>query len=45
VLWTRQAVQQLIAERFGIEVSVWTMGRYLKCQLPLKIDPLSFTEN
>jgi transposase len=30
VLWTRQAVQQLIAERFGIEVSVWTVGRYLK---------------
>jgi transposase len=29
-LWTRQAVQQLLAERFGIQVSVWTVGRYLK---------------
>ena len=28
-LWTRQAVQQLIAERFGVELSVWTVGRYL----------------
>jgi len=28
-LWTRQAVQQLLAERFGLEVSVWTVGRYL----------------
>ena len=30
VLWTREAVQQLIAERIGIRVSVWTVGRYLK---------------
>lgn len=29
-LWTRAAVQQLLAERFGLEVSVWTVGRYLK---------------
>lgn len=29
VLWTREAVQQLLAERFGQEVSVWTVGRYL----------------
>lgn len=29
-LWTREAVQQLLAERFGVEVSVWTVGRYLK---------------
>lgn len=28
-LWTRQAVQQLLAERFDVEVSVWTVGRYL----------------
>jgi transposase len=28
-LWTRAAVQQLLAERFGVEVSVWTVGRYL----------------
>ena len=29
-LWTRQAVGQLIAERFGIRMSVWTIGRYLR---------------
>jgi len=29
-LWTREAVQQLIAERCDIHVSVWTVGRYLK---------------
>jgi transposase len=29
-LWTREAVQQLLAERFGLTVSVWTVGRYLK---------------
>ena len=29
VLWTRQAVQHLPAERFGLQVSVWTVGRYL----------------
>ena len=28
-LWTRAAVQQLLAERFGLDVSVWTVGRYL----------------
>jgi transposase len=28
-LWTREAVQQLIARRYGIHVSVWTVGRYL----------------
>lgn len=28
-LWTREAVQQLIARRYGISVSVWTVGRYL----------------
>jgi len=28
-LWTREAVQQLLAERFGLQVSVWTVGRYL----------------
>lgn len=29
-LWTRQAVCDLLAERFGLHVSVWTAGRYLK---------------
>lgn len=29
-LWTREAVQQLIFERFGIELSRWQVGRYLK---------------
>jgi transposase len=29
-LWTREAVRDLIARRFGIHVSVWTVGRYLK---------------
>ena len=29
VLWTRQAVAQLIDERFGIRLSVWTVGRLL----------------
>lgn len=29
-LWTRGAVQKLIAERFGLHLSVWTIGRYLK---------------
>ena len=28
-LWTRQAVRQLLSDRFDIEVSVWTVGRYL----------------
>lgn len=28
-LWTREAVAALINERFGIELSVWTVGRYL----------------
>jgi transposase len=28
-LWTRAAVQLLLAQRFGVEVSVWTVGRYL----------------
>lgn len=29
-LWTREAVQRLLAERFGVRVSVWTVGRYLR---------------
>lgn len=29
-LWTRQAVCQLLAERFDLDVSVWTAGRYLR---------------
>lgn len=28
-LWTREAVGALIAQRFGIRLSVWTVGRYL----------------
>lgn len=28
-LWTREAVQQLLVERFGVQVSVRTVGRYL----------------
>lgn len=28
-LWTREAVGQLIERRFGIHLSVWTVGRYL----------------
>ena len=28
-LWTREAVQLLIAQRYGIGLSVWTVGRYL----------------
>ena len=30
VLWTREAVATLIKERFGVRVSVWTVGRWLK---------------
>ena len=29
-LWTREAVQQLLARRFGLRLSVWTVGRYLR---------------
>ncbi len=29
-LWTREAVQQLLSREFGIKVSVWTVGRYLR---------------
>jgi transposase len=29
-LWTREAVQELILERYGIELSRWQVGRYLK---------------
>src|SRR4030065_2324832 len=28
-LWTREAVAQLIEKRFGIQLSIWTVGRYL----------------
>ena len=28
-LWTREAVGRLIEDRFGIPLSVWTVGRYL----------------
>lgn len=30
MLWTREAVGQWIAKRFGIHLSVWTVGRYLR---------------
>lgn len=30
VLWTRQAVCELIENRYAIGISVWTAGRYLK---------------
>jgi transposase len=29
-LWTRQAVADLVERRFGVSLSIWTMGRYLK---------------
>lgn len=29
-LWTREGVQQLILKKFGIELSRWQVGRYLK---------------
>jgi transposase len=29
-LWTREAVGALLSRRFGLKVSVWTAGRYLK---------------
>lgn len=29
-LWRREAVAQLIERRFGVRLSVWTVGRYLK---------------
>lgn len=29
-LWTREAVQQLLERKFEVEVSVWTVGRYLR---------------
>ena len=30
VLWTREAVRDLIARRCGVRLSVWTVGRYLR---------------
>jgi transposase len=29
-LWTREAVSQLIEEKVGLSLSIWTVGRYLK---------------
>ncbi|MFQ5745488.1 MAG: IS630 family transposase [Acidobacteriota bacterium] len=29
-LWTREAVRELITRRFGVRLSVWTVGRYLR---------------
>ena len=28
-LWTREAVQNLLEDKFGVSVSIWTVGRYL----------------
>jgi transposase len=30
VLWTREAVRELIRRRFGVRLSIWTVGRYLR---------------
>lgn len=30
VLWTREAIRDLIARRCGVHLSVWTVGRYLR---------------
>lgn len=29
-LWTREAVRQLLKQRYDVSVSIWTVGRYLK---------------
>ena len=29
-LWTREAVSELIRREFGLELSIWTVGRYLR---------------
>ena len=29
-LWTREAVQMLLKRKFGVQILVWTVGRYLK---------------
>ncbi len=29
-LWTREAVQQLISDKYGVDLSRWQVGRYLK---------------
>src|SRR6266850_5958229 len=29
-LWTREAVQELLLRKFEVQVSVWTVGRYLR---------------
>ena len=29
-LWTREAVQELLLRKFALQVSVWTVGRYLR---------------
>jgi transposase len=29
-LWTREGVRQLLEKRYGVSVSIWTVGRYLK---------------
>jgi len=30
VLWTREAVQKLIEQKYSLHLSVWTIGRYLR---------------
>src|SRR5713226_5286209 len=29
-LWTREAVQELLSRKFDLQISVWTVGRYLR---------------
>src|SRR5438876_11958360 len=29
-LWSREAVQELLSRKFDLQVSVWTVGRYLR---------------
>jgi len=46
-LWTREAVQQLILNRFGIELSRWQVGRYVKSwgYTPQKLTSKAFEQN
>jgi len=38
-LWTREAVQELLSRKFDLQVSVWTVGRYLRAWGMNKIRP------
>ena len=46
-LWTRAAVSQLIFNRYGVELSRWQVGRYLKlwCYTPQKPITKAFEQN